>query len=143
MARVSIELPERFQFTTETPIYVNHINYAGHLDNAALLSLVSEARARFFGSLGFSEADVAGVGIVVADAAVQYCSEAFHGDTLVFEIATADFNKYGCDVVFRASSRADGREIARGKTGIVFFDYATRRPAPLPDEFRARAGAGQ
>jgi 4-hydroxybenzoyl-CoA thioesterase len=29
---------------------------------------------------------VEGVGIVVADAAMQYKSEAFHGETLVFQI---------------------------------------------------------
>ena len=39
-----------------------------------------------------------GVGIVVADAAVQYKSEAFHGEILVFEMALDDFNKYGCDL---------------------------------------------
>jgi 4-hydroxybenzoyl-CoA thioesterase len=31
-----------------------------------------------------------------------------------------------------------GREVARGKTGIVFFDYRTRTKAPVPAGFRAR-----
>ena len=43
MARISIDLPPRFTFATEIPIYINHINYGNHLDNSALLSLVSEA----------------------------------------------------------------------------------------------------
>jgi hypothetical protein len=28
--------------------------------------------------------------------------------------------------------------VARGKTGIVFFDYSTRKTAPVPAAFRAR-----
>ena len=48
MARIQIELPERFIFSTEISIYINHINYGHHLDNAALLMLVSEGRVRFF-----------------------------------------------------------------------------------------------
>ena len=36
---------------------------------------------------------------------------------------------------------ASGREVARGKTGIVFFDYAIRRPAPVPEGFRQRIAA--
>ena len=138
MARVIIELPEHFLFTTDIPIYIGHINYGHHLDNAALIGLLSEARVRFFKSLGYTELDVEGVGIVVADAAMQYRSEAFHGETLVFQIAPADFNKYGCDLMWQASDKASGREVARGKTGILFFDYTARRPAPVPEGFRQR-----
>lgn len=138
MARIDIPLPERFVFSTELPLYINHMNYGGHLDNALLLTLVSEARVRFFKSLGYSELDVEGVGIVVADAAVQYRSEAFHGETMVIEMAVRDFNKYGCDLVYRMSDKASGREVARGKTGIVFFDYAVRKVTTVPENFRLR-----
>ena len=140
MARVQIDLPERFSFTTEIALYLSHMNYTGHLDNALLLTLVSEARARYFSWLGYSEMNVEGVGIVVADAAVQYRSEAFHGETMVVRTAAADFNKYGCDLLWRMDDKASGREVARGKTGIVFFDYAASKVAPLPDSFRRRAG---
>jgi 4-hydroxybenzoyl-CoA thioesterase len=140
MPRVTIDLPDRFSFTTEVPIYIQHINHGRHLDNAALLSLLSEARVRYFASLGYTELDVEGVGIVIADAAVQYRSEAFYGDTLVFAMAAADFNTYGCDLVYRASTKADGREVARGKTGIVFFDYELKKPVPMPAAFRTRVG---
>lgn len=138
MPRITIDLPECFSFTTEVPIYIQHINHGRHLDNAALLSLLSEARVRFFASLGYTELDVEGVGIVIADAAVQYRSEAFYGDKLVFAMAAADFNKYGCDLVYRASAKADGREVARGKTGILFFDYELKKPVPMPAAFRTR-----
>ena len=41
MARVIIELPEHFLFTTDIPIYISHINYGQHLDNAALIGLLT------------------------------------------------------------------------------------------------------
>jgi 4-hydroxybenzoyl-CoA thioesterase len=40
--------------------------------------------------------------------------------------------------MWRASDKASGREVARGKTGILFFDYTARRPAPVPEGFRQR-----
>ena len=52
MARVVFDLPPHFGFSTELQIYISHVNQGGHLDNAQLLSLVSEARVRFFKSLG-------------------------------------------------------------------------------------------
>ena len=141
MARVTIELPDRFSFSTALPIYINHINYGNHLDNSALLSLVSEARVRYFNGMGYSEMDVEGVGVIVADAALQYKSEAFHGEVMVIEVVAEDFNKYGCDLVWKIADQASGREVARGKHGIMFFDYTLRKPALVPLVFIAKASA--
>jgi len=141
MPRIKIDLPERFIFSTELAIYVNHINYGNHLDNSALISLVSEARVRFLKSLGYTEMNVEGYGIIVADVAAQYRSEAFHGEVMVIEMAADDFNKYGCDLVWRISDQASGREVARGKHGIMFFDYGARKPVSTPPAFVAKVSA--
>jgi len=138
MPRIKIDLPEHFVFSTEIPIYINHINYGNHLDNTALLALISEARVRFFKALGYSELNIEGVGIVVADVAAQYKSEAFHGETLVVEMTAHDFNKYGCDLAWRMTDKASGREVARGKHGIMFFDYSVRKPTGAPAAFVAK-----
>lgn len=138
MPRIKIELPERFLFSTEILVYIGHINYGHHLDNATLLSLVSEARVRFFKSLDYTEMDVDGAGIIVADAAVQYLSESFHGETLIFEMTPTDFNRCGCDLVYRVREKASGRDVARGKTGILFFDYANKKPVGVPPLFIER-----
>ena len=136
--RIHIELPGSFGFSTELPIYTSHINHANHLDNASLLGLVSEARVRFFAALGYRELDVEGAGIIVADAAVKYQSEAFHGEVMVVEMTAGGFSRHGCDLPWRMCDRASGREVARGKTGIAFFDYQRRKLLPVPEGFRRR-----
>ena len=136
MARIVFDLPAYFGFVTEVQVYISHVNQGGHLDNAQLLSLVSEARVRFFRSLGYPEADVAGLSTVVGDMVAQYKSEAFHGETLRVEMTPADFNRYGFDLVFRMTEKSQDREIARGKTGIVFIDRVARKPAPIPESVR-------
>lgn len=138
MTRVQIDLPERFVFRAELPLYIGHINYGGHLDNALLLTVVSEARVRYFESLGYTELDVEGVGLVMADAAVQYKSEAFHGETMVVEMSPANLHGKGFDLVWRMSDRTTGREVARGKSGMLFFDYDKRKVAPAPEGFVQR-----
>lgn len=136
MARIRIDLPDRFAFSTTIPLLISHINYGNHLDNAQLLGVVSEARLRLLKSLGYTELDIEGVGIIVADAALQYRSEAFHGESMRVEMSANDFSTFGCDLVWRMSDAETGREVARGKTGIVFFDYRTRSKAPAPAAFR-------
>ena len=141
MPRIQIDLPEDFSFSTELTLYLSHMNYAGHLDNAALLAVVSEARARFFQSLGYSELNVKGLKIVIADAALQYRSEAFHGEVMVVRMTTGDFGSKGCDLLWCMQEKVSQRDVACGKTGIVFFDYAARKVAPVPENFRLRAAA--
>lgn len=142
MPRILFDLPARFAFSTELQIYISHVNQGGHLDNAQLLTLVSEARVRFFQSLGYSEADVGDLSIVVGDIVAQYKSEGFHGETMRVEMTARDFNRYGFDLVYRMTETSTQREVARGKIGIVFIGKHTRKVAPVPGAILRRLGAG-
>lgn len=132
MARIQFTLPDRFSFVTDMQIYISHVNQGGHLDNAQLLTLVSEARVRFFKSLGYAEGNVAGCPIVVGDIVAQYKSEGFHGETMRVSMVPQDFNRCGFDLAFQMSCPDTAREVARGKIGIVFTDRQTRKAAPMP-----------
>ena len=141
MPRIQIQLPEQFACVTNIVLYQIHINYGGHLDNALLLTVVSEARVRFFKSFGYTELDVEGVGILVADAAVQYRSEAFQGETMVVHMNAEDLGQKGFDLVWRMNEQSSQREVARGKTGIVFCDYKTHKVVQMPAAFREKLEA--
>ena len=138
MSRIKIELPEKFIYKTEIPIRITDINYGGHFGNDSLLSIIREARIRFFKSLGFEELDVEGVGIIMIDAQIQYKQEGFYGDILIIEIALTEFTSVGCDFVYRVTNKNTNKEIALAKTGIVFFDYEKRKTASVPAEFKKK-----
>ena len=135
MPRIQFQLPDHFVFVTDIQIYISHVNQGGHLDNAQLLTLVSEARVRFFKSLGYTEGNVAGYPIVVGDIVAQYKSEGFHGETMRVSMVPQDFNRYGFDLVYRMECLDSAREVARGKIGIVFVDRDTRKVANVPAAF--------
>jgi acyl-CoA thioesterase FadM len=134
MARLSIDLPEEFIFTTEILVRASDLNYGGHVGNDSILTLFQEARILFYRYMGFkSELNLEGsVGQLMSDAAVVYKSESFLGDELIIQIAVADFNKYGFDLLYKMSNKKTGKEVARGKTGIVCFDYEKRKVASVP-----------
>ena len=138
MPRIQLTPAEHYPFVTEIQIYISHVNQGGHLDNAQLLALVSEARVRFFKSLGYFEAGVEGTLIVVGDIVAQYKSVGYHGETMRVEMAAADFNKYGFDLQFRMSEKATSRDVALGKIGIVFIRPENRKVTPIPTAFLTR-----
>lgn len=135
MPRIRVELPEHFFFATDLTVTIGDINYGGHLGNDSVLSLLQEARVRFLKQFGYSERDIDGLGIIMVDAAIQYKSEAFHGDVLTIALAVDDLHEHGCDFLYCITRKDSGKEIARAKTGIVFFDYARRKIAQVPPKF--------
>lgn len=135
MARVKLELPEKFDFVTEMPVRITDINYGRHLGNDALLSFIHEARVRFLASLGLSELDVGDCGLIMVDAVIVYKAQAVYGDILSIEVAARDFTPLGCDIAYRISNPKSGTEIARAKTGILCYDYSRRKVVKCPDKF--------
>jgi acyl-CoA thioester hydrolase len=135
MPRIQLELPEKFLFTTEISVRASDLNYGNHVGHDTVLTLMQEARIQFYRTLGFkNELNFEGsIGQVIADAAVQYKAESFLGDQLIIHIGVNDFKKYGFDMFYLMLNQATGKEVARGKTGIVCFDYDTRKVARLPE----------
>jgi len=138
MARASIQLPDVFPFRTDLTIRISDINYGGHLGNDAVLTLAQEARIRFLASLGYSEKDIEGFGIIMTDAVVVYRTEAFHGDLLSIEVAVDDVQRHTFDLLYRISRHSDQKEIARVKTGIAVYDYEKKTIGTVPEPFRTK-----
>ena len=137
MARVKLTLPKEFIHTVDIRVRISDINYGNHLGNDAVLSLIHEARLQCLKAYGFSEMDIGGRGLMLTDAVIVYKSQGFYGDLLRISIAVADFNKYGCDVFYKIERQDNGREVARAKTGIVFFDYQKQKITEVPEVFTA------
>jgi acyl-CoA thioesterase FadM len=114
---------------------VTDINAANHLGNDSMISMISEARARFLFEFGIEETREDGTGIIVTDLATTYRAEAHARDQLLFEVGVMDFNKYGGDISFRISRPADGSLVAMAKSGFVFFNYKTGQVVAMPEAF--------
>jgi len=141
MARIKILLPAAFPLTVVLPVRITDLNYGGHLGNDALLSLLHEARVQLLTYAGLAELDAATkLGVIMADVAIEYRGEAFYGDVLHIQLAATEPHKYGFDVAYWVKNQA-GKEIARAKTGLLLFDYNTRKLRPMAEELRQRLAA--
>jgi acyl-CoA thioesterase FadM len=139
MARLKLDFPEsQYYYSTPLTVRVTDINAANHLGNDSMISMISEARARFLFEYGIGEAASDGTGIIVTDLATTYRAEAHARDQLLFEVGVMDFNKYGGDITFRITRPRDKTLVAMAKSGFVFFNYKTLQVVAMPDEFRAR-----
>lgn len=138
MARVKIDMPAAFRFSTSVPVRITDVNYGGHLGNDAIVSILHESRMQFLQSLGCTELEFFGAALIMSDLAIVYKGESFYGDTLTVEVTANELGSAGFDVLYRLSTTRDGKPlaIAEAKTGMICFDYKTRKVARLPEAFK-------
>jgi acyl-CoA thioester hydrolase len=136
MARIKVELPEQFAFSTTIPVRITDLNYGKHVGNDTILSMIHEARVQYLKQLGYGELDLAGVGVIMSDVGIEFKSELFYGDEVIASVAAGDISKIAFDLYYKLEKRSGDTTVlvAVAKTGMVCYDYAKKKVAAIPDE---------
>ena len=137
MARIKIDLPERFSFSVNIPVRITDVNFGGHVGNDSLLSILQEARTQYFIYYGYTELNVGGIGTIMSDVGIEYKNELFYGEEIIVSVTAGDFTRVAFDLFYKIEKKsADGKliPVVSAKTGIVCFNYAKKKIAAVPDE---------
>jgi acyl-CoA thioester hydrolase len=132
--RVKLDLHNTPVFNTTIEVTIGDINYGNHMGNDRFLTLMQEARLRWLQSLGFkNEKEIDDtVGLIVVDAAIQFKAEVFHGERLNVSLAIDEISTKGFDLYY-VVVKEDEKLAAIGKTGILCYDYASRKVVQIPN----------
>lgn len=135
MARIKIVVPEQFSFTCQIPVRITDINYGGHVGNDTILTIVHETRMQFLNSLGFTEMNFGGKGMIMADAAIEFKNELFYGETIIASVAVTAISKIGFDLVYKLEKETEGNKkiVAVSKTGMICYDYTVKKIIAIPE----------
>jgi acyl-CoA thioesterase FadM len=136
MARIKIDMPESFSFSTSFAVRITDLNFGAHVGNDTVLSFAHEARVRYLQSLGYRELDLEGVGLIMSDAALVFKNEIYYGDELLISIRAAEFNRVGFDLIYKMEKKPADQPlitVALVKTAMVCFDYSQKKVVPLPE----------
>jgi acyl-CoA thioester hydrolase len=137
MARIKIDLPESFSFSTSITVRITDLNYGAHVGNDTVLSFIHEARFRFLQSLGYTEFNLEGVGLIMSDAALVFKNEIYYGDELLFSLRAVEFIRVGFDLIYKIEKKPLDQPlitVALAKTMMVCFNYEQKKVVPLPEK---------
>lgn len=129
-------MPGHFPFTVQIPVRITDLNYGGHVGNDAILSLIHEIRVQFLRSRGYDEMDLAGVGLIMTDVAIEFKNELFYGDILWASVAAADFSRIGFELYYKLEKKVEEKmqSVAFARTAMICYDYAARKIVSVPKE---------
>jgi acyl-CoA thioester hydrolase len=136
MARIKIELPEQFTFSTRIPIRITDLNYGGHVGNDTVLSLIHEARIQYLKSLGYDELNIEGVSLIMGNVGIEFKAELFYGDTVTAFVAANDLSRVGFDLYYKLMR--EETIVVTAKTGMICYNYETKKVVSLPAEVKEK-----
>ena len=142
MSRIKIDLPENFTFQCNIPVRITDLNYGGHAGNDTILTLIHEARMQFLQRLGYTEMNFEGIGMIMADAALEFRSELFYPEIIRVFVAAAHCSRIGFDLYYKMERTEvkEGRPalIAVAKTAMICYDYERKRIVSLPAQAKEK-----
>lgn len=141
MGRVKIKFPtEKPLFQVIIPVRISDINYGNHMGNDSLLSIIHESRMQLLSQWGYTELNAGGTALIMADVAIAYKGEAFYGDKLIVNIYVEELTDRSFDLLYHITTHRDGatKDIAHAKTGMLCFNYDTRKIDLVTEELKGR-----
>jgi acyl-CoA thioester hydrolase len=115
------------------PLRFRDLDAFGHVYHAEYLTLLDEARSRWFARVGLDQPEV----YVVAHLEIDWVSPLAGADTAVrvdFEVESVGTTSIDLREVMHAS---DGRVVSRSRSVTVRWDHAGAQTRPLSREERA------
>ena len=138
MARLKIELPQKLLTSVFIPVRITDINYGNHVGNNSIVEIIHEARVQFFNQHGFTELNIAGTGLIMSELSVEFKNESFYNDVLEIKIFSGEMKRVSFELFYEISVKRNGQKIiiAHAKTGMVCYNYETKKVTAVPDELK-------
>jgi acyl-CoA thioesterase FadM len=139
MARLKLEIPENIIATVTIPVRITDINYGNHLGNDAFVSIIHEARMQWLQQYGYTELNIEGAGLILADLVLEFKSESFYGDYIEIAIAAGEISKVSFELYYHLCTKRNDKTIilALAKTGMVCYDYTAKKVIVIPEKLQA------
>ncbi len=123
-----------FPFWTEEKLRIQDTDFNGHVNNASIAALCEAGRGDIiFAVCGLPHGR--GYSAALRKVTLEYLAEVHYPGQV--RIGTAVARLGNTSVTVTQALFKDGACFATAESVLVFVDRATRRPAPLPDDWRA------
>ena len=135
MARIKIDLPANTIARVKLKVRIGDINYGNHVGNDSFVSFIHEARIQWLQQNNFSEMDINGTGLIMADLSIEFKKEAHYGEDILIAISAGEISRVSFELYYQLSTERNHVAVllAKAKTGMVCYDYQNKKTVSVPD----------
>ena len=118
------------------PVRWGEMDALGHVNNASYLRYFEESRILWSESLGL-RLDGTGEGMILLKASVTYKRQVSYPADIDIDLIAGDVGRTSFQLVNTLTITGEAAPAAIGEFVIVWFDYRTNKPQPVPAALRA------
>ena len=135
MGKIKLDPPLKIIATVIIPVRITDINYGNHVGNDAFISIIHEARVQWLKQNNFTELNIAGIGVIMSDLAIEFKHQSFYGDLIEIKLSCGEISKISFELYYQLTAVRKNETIvlAIAKTGMVCFDYEKSKVAGIPE----------
>ena len=128
-----------FKFHRILTVRVNDLNYGNHMGHQNYFSFFQEARVAYLNQFGYSEFDLGGCGMIMAEAGCKYKQALFLNDKVRVACAVTEVKSKRFTMAYQIEK--NDIVCAEGFTINLGFDYQSNKVVRLPEQFIIRIKA--
>jgi acyl-CoA thioester hydrolase len=134
------ELLSKFRHTIAMPLRWADLDALGHVNNAAYLTYLEQARIGYFRDLELWDGQPDKIGLIMAKVVLEYKLPLFADDIVAVYTRCSRLGNRSFDTeqIIARSAKGGVQIVAQGTITLVVFDYRTNKSAPIPDDWRER-----
>ncbi len=121
-------------YDMEYKVVVSDINYGGHMGNERALIIFQQARMEWLNSIGYSETNIEGRGLIQLESHVYYLKEVFLGENILCKIVNVQIDRITFEIQYEIVNK-NGDVVIKGTTKMAVFDYEKKKISRIPKEF--------
>jgi acyl-CoA thioesterase FadM len=94
---------------------------------------------QYLNSLGYTELDVDGIGLIMADVAIEFKKELYYGDIIRASVTIAEISRIGFELFYKLETSTDALSPAViAKTCMICYDYEKKKVVSLPESVKKK-----
>lgn len=127
--------PPPMPFTVEIPVRFRDIDGMQHVNNAVYFSYMEQARSEWYRrTIGIEH--VGELDFILARAECDFKAPIGYGETVVVTTWVTEVGTSSFRFRYELRSKATGTLFATGESVQVMYDYAVKKPKPIPPDLR-------
>ena len=113
----------------------------GHVNNVRYFTFMEAARVAFFRHF-LDARRIHDLQMIAVEASCRFLSPVYWGEVLLVQVWIPRVGNTSFDFRYEMTERETGRQVARGKTVCVSWDYGCEAKMRVPERVRALWGGG-
>jgi acyl-CoA thioester hydrolase len=128
---------EEFRFYLPIQVRYGDLDPQRHVNNSRFFTYMEQGRISYFQHLGLWDGvDFDRMGAILLEAKIIFHEPITYGQSIRVGVRTEKLGNKSLEVITIIEDTASGKEVARGHSILVAYDYKSGQSMVIPDEWR-------